>query len=170
MQCQIRKWDLEDAPDLARALNDRGVQDNLRDGLPYPYTTGDAEDYISSVLASQQNEVFAFAVALEGKAIGSIGVFRRQNIHRLTAEIGYYLAREHWGAGIMSRAVRLACRRVFADSDIVRIYAEPFADNEASCRVLEKAGFTYEGAMRANAVKNGAIKDMKLYSLLRSEI
>ena len=62
------------------------------------------------------------------------------------------------------------CRYVFNNSDILRIYAEPFAFNAASCRVLEKAGFQYEGTLRSNAVKNGKVIDMKMYSLLKSEV
>ena len=44
-----------------------------------------------------------------------------------------------------------------------------FAYNIGSCRVLEKAGFQYEGTLRNNAVKNGKVIDMKMYSLLREE-
>ncbi|MGB4616762.1 MAG: GNAT family protein, partial [Dethiobacteria bacterium] len=55
---------------------------------------------------------------------------------------------------------------IFKNTDIIRIFAEPFADNIASCRVLEKAGFVLEGTLRKNAVKNGKILDMKLYALL----
>ena len=43
-------------------------------------------------------------------------------------------------------------------------------DLAASCRVLEKAGFQYEGTLRSNAVKNGKVIDMKMYSLLKTEI
>lgn len=53
---------------------------------------------------------------------------------------------------------------------VIRIYAEPFAYNIASCRVLEKAGFQYEGTLRSNAVKNGKDIDMKMYSLLKTEV
>ena len=66
-----------------------------------------------------------------------------------------------------TRAVREICRYVFENTDIVRICAEPFADNAASCRVLEKAGFTLEGTLRANAIKSGRIRDTRIYSLLR---
>jgi RimJ/RimL family protein N-acetyltransferase len=51
--------------------------------------------------------------------------------------------------------------------DILRIFAEPFAFNVASCRVLEKAGFTCEGTLRCNAFKNGRTEDMKMYALLK---
>lgn len=70
----------------------------------------------------------------------------------------------------MSEAVKQICGYVFSKSDIIRIYAEPFAHNTASCRVLEKAGFQYEGTLRNNAVKNGNVIDMRIYSLLKTEI
>lgn len=170
MICKIKKWELTDAGDLAAALSNTKIQDNLRDGLPYPYTRQDGIDYISAMLSADENKTFAFAITVDGKVIGSIGVFRQENIHRQTAELGYYIAEEYWGKGIMTEAVKQICRYVFEKSDIVRIYAEPFAYNSVSCRVLEKAGFQYEGTLRNNAVKNGKIIDMKMYALLKTEI
>lgn len=170
MTCKIREWKLSDAKDLAAALSNRKMQDHLRDGLPYPYTEQDGVDYISAILSADKSETFAFAITIDGKVIGSISVFRQGNIHRQTAELGYYIAEEYWGRGIMTEAVKQICGYVFDKSDILRIYAEPFAYNIASCRVLEKAGFQYEGTLRSNAVKNGKIIDMKMYSLLKAEL
>lgn len=169
MICKIRKWKLTDAADLAAALSNKKVQDNLRDGLPYPYKEQDGADYISAMLSADENETFAFAVTADNKVVGSIGIFRQENIHRQTAELGYYLAEAYWGKGIMTEAVRQVCASVFENSDIIRIYAEPFAYNTASCRVLEKAGFQYEGTLKNNAVKNGRVLDMKMYALLKEE-
>ena len=170
MNCKIRKWKLTDAKNIAVALSNKKIQDNLRDGLPHPYTEQDGIDFISSMLSANEDETFAFAITLDDKAIGSIAVFRQQNIHRQTAEMGYYIAEEYWGKGIMTDAVKQICEYVFKNSDILRIYAEPFAYNAGSCRVLEKAGFQYEGTLRNNAVKNGKVIDMKMYSLLREEL
>lgn len=170
MKCKIRKWELSDAKDLSIALSNRKIQDNLRDGLPYPYTEQDGADYISAMLSANEDETFAFAITADNKVVGSIGVFRQENIHRQTAELGYYVAEEYWGKGIMTEAVKQICAYVFDKSDIIRIYAEPFAYNTASCRVLEKAGFQYEGTLRSNAVKNGKVIDMKMYSLLKTEV
>lgn len=169
MNITIRPWRESDAADLAAALNNEKILNNLRDGLPFPYTEADALDYIRAMLAADPDGTFAFAVTLDDRAVGSIGVFRQQNIHRRTAELGYYIAEPYWGKGCMTRAVLLACGHVFTHSDILRIYAEPFAHNAGSCRVLEKAGFRLEGTLRQNAVKNGQVIDMKLYSLLRDE-
>ena len=169
MICKIRKWELSDAADLAAALSNKKVQDNLRDGLPYPYTEQDGIEFISAMLSADRNDIFAFAITIDDKAIGSIGAFRQNNIHKQTAELGYYIGEDYWGKGIMTEAVKQICEFVFSKSDIIRIYAEPFAYNTASCRVLEKAGFQYEGTLRKNAIKNGKVLDMKMYSLLREE-
>ncbi len=56
MICKIRKWKLSDAKDLAIALSNSKIQDNLRDGLPYPYTEQDGMDSISSMISADQNE------------------------------------------------------------------------------------------------------------------
>lgn len=60
----------------------------------------------------------------------------------------------------MTEAVRQLCHKVFA---------EPFAYNIGSRRVLEKAGFQFEGILRNNAEKNGQILDMALYSYIRQD-
>ena len=154
MVCKIRKWRPSDAAELAKVLSDKEI-------------LGAA--FISAMLAADERETFAFAVTVQDKAVGSIGVFRQGNVHRRTAELGYYIAKEYRGKGMMTEAVRQICTYVFDNSDILRIYAEPFSYNAASCRVLEKAGFQYEGTLRCNAVKNGRILDMKMYARLKDE-
>lgn len=170
MNCKIRRWEFSDARDLATALSNKKIQDNLRDGLPYPYTEKDGKEFISTMLAANENDTFAFAITVNGKVIGSIGAFRQTNIHHKTAELGYYIAEEYWGKGIMTEAVKQLCDYVFSHTDIIRIYAEPFSYNIGSCRVLEKAGFQYEGTLRSNALKNGNVLDMKMYSKLKTEL
>lgn len=163
----VREWKESDAEALAELLNDKKILDNLRDGLPYPYTVNDALWYINSCLSADKNNTFCFAIVYNGNVVGSIGIFRQDNIHFRTAELGYYVGVEYWGKGIMTEAVRLTCMHVFDNTDIVRIYAEPFAENTASCRVLEKNGFVLEGILRKNAYKNGVFRDMKLYALIK---
>ena len=163
----LRAWGTEDAPALTAAINNKKVLDNLRDGIPYPYTEKDAEEFIRATLATERDSRYAFAITYDGKVIGSIGVFRKENVHRLTAELGYYIAEPHWGKGIVTEAVKQICAYVFMNTDIVRIFAEPYAHNAASCRVLEKAGFQLEGTLRQNAIKNGQMTDMKMYAILK---
>lgn len=168
MEIRIREWKVEDKVDLAENLNNEKILNNLRDGLPYPYTEKDAEDFINAMLSADENKIYAFAITLDDKVIGSIGVFRCENIHYRTAEMGYYIGEKYWGNGYMTIAVKQICKYIFDNTDIIRIFAEPFAYNTASCRVLEKVGFTYEGLLRSNALKNGNIIDMKMYALIKA--
>ena len=164
MELAIRKWRREDAADLAAAINNPKVQENLRDGLPYPYREQDAAEFIDFLLTSDPNINFAFAITVDDKAVGSISVTRCDNIHYRTGELGYYVAEPFWGKGIATFAVNAVCEYVFSRTDIIRIFAEPFAHNAASCRVLEKNGFTCEGVLKKNAFKNGKVLDMKIYA------
>lgn len=63
----------------------------------------------------------------------------------------------------MTDAIRQLCDILFQTTDLLRIYAEPFAYNTASRRALEKAGFQFEGLMKNHAIKNGKVLDMTLY-------
>ena len=167
MKISIREWKPEDAENLAKALNNKKVQDNLRDGLPFPYTVEDAEAFITAASAEDKKKTFSWAITVDDEVVGTVGVFRKDNVHRLTAEIGYYVAEEYWGKGVMTEAVKQACKYIFDNTDIVRIFADPYHFNIGSCRVLEKAGFQFEGVLRKNAIKNGQLTDMKMYSILK---
>lgn len=167
---RLRVWEKEDATDLAALLSNKKILDNLRDGLPYPYTEENAAAYIDFIRSSDKNDIFCFAITEGGKVVGNVGVFRQANVHRLTAEIGYYIDENHWGRGIATEAVKEVCEYVFLHSDVVRIYGEVFADNVGSCRVLEKVGFHCEGILKKDAVKNGEIKDVKMYALLKEDL
>lgn len=168
MDCKLRPWRPDDAAQLAAILNNKSILDNLRDGIPFPYTLDDAKAFIAARLIGDKDLSFPFAIVRHDQVIGSIGASRLNNIHFRSAEIGYYIAQPLWGQGLGTSAVQQLCARLFADTDILRIFAEPFARNAASCRVLEKAGFQYEGTLRANAVKKGEVLDMKMYALIRA--
>ncbi len=169
MTIRLRSWDLPDAGALTRFANNGKIARNLRDAFPHPYTLADAEAYIGDCLAADERDTLCRAIEIDGMAAGSVGLFRGKDIYRRCAELGYWLAEEYWGRGVMTGAVRQLCAEGFAKWDIERIYAEPFADNAGSRRVLEKAGFTLEGTMRRGAYKNGAYRDWCMYALLRGE-
>ncbi len=167
MEVSIRKWKIEDAEQLKNAINNENILNNLRDGIPYPYTIENAKEFIIQTLNVSDNRQYSWAILADNKVIGSVGVFRKDNIHYHTAEIGYYIAEEYWGNGIMTKVIKEVCDYIFKETDIIRIFAEPFAYNIASCRVLEKAGFELEGILRNNAIKNNKILDMKMYSIIK---
>lgn len=166
---QLRSWKTEDAESLARAANNPNIAKNLRNVFPNPYTLEDAVWYINDSIANAGKKQINYAIVIDGQAVGSIGVFVKEDIYEKSAELGYWLAQEYWRRGIMSEAVRQICKEAFETFDIVRIFAEPFADNAGSRGVLEKAGFTYEGTMRNGVYKNGALHSYCMYSVLREE-
>ncbi len=167
MNVELRKWKLKDASDLAEIISNKKVQDNLRDGIPYPYTIKDAEFFINDMLNADSDKIYAFAITADGELAGSIAVYRQNNIHYRTGELGYYIGEKFWGKGIGTEAVKRICGFIFENTDIIRIFAEPFSYNKASCCVLEKSGFKYEGTLYSNAVKNDRITDMKMYALIK---
>lgn len=165
----LREWRPSDAQSICLAANNPDVAKYLRNTFPSPYTMDDAVWYVNDCIEKEGQKQITRAVEVDGKAVGSIGVFVKDDVLEKSAELGYWLAQEYWGKGITSSATRLICKEAFDRFDIVRIYAEPFECNTGSRRVLEKAGFTYEGTMRNGVYKNGEILSYCVYSLLREE-
>ncbi len=163
--CLIRSWAPEDSDPLQRYANNRNIWIKLRDEFPHPYTLEDARAFISRV--AQEKPETLYAIAKSSEAVGGIGLRLGSDIHRKTAELGYWLAEPFWGKGIMSQAVQAFTRYAFEMFDLQRIYAEPFESNRSSARVLEKAGFLCEGRMRASIYKDGKVLDSFLYALTR---
>jgi ribosomal-protein-alanine N-acetyltransferase len=163
--CLVRSWSTADALALQRYANNRNVSLNLRDGFPYPYTSEDAHAFLSRV--KQEKPETTFAIATSSEAIGCLGLRLGSDIHRKTAELGYWLAEPFWNRGIMTQAVAGFTHHAFEVFDLQRIFAEPFDHNRASAGVLEKAGFTCEGRLRANVFKNGKVLDSFLYARVR---
>jgi len=86
------------------------------------------------------------------------------DVERVSAEIGYWLGEAVWGRGIATEALQAVTAEAFRRFELRRVYALPFADNRASVRVLEKAGYTLEGHLRQSAIKDGTIRDQLLYA------
>ncbi|MBN1995934.1 GNAT family N-acetyltransferase [candidate division KSB1 bacterium] len=161
----VRNWQKSDIPALFKYADNPKIAVNLRDAFPSPYKPADAEKFLAIVL--EMNPCTYFAIANHEEAIGSIGFMAGKDVHRFSAEMGYWLAEPFWGRGIITKAVRAVTDYAFREFGLNRIYAEPFADNIASVRVLEKAGFTLEGRLRANVVKRGKVLDQLLFAKLR---
>jgi RimJ/RimL family protein N-acetyltransferase len=166
-ECTIRSWRLEDAQSLAMNANNRNVWLTLRDRMPHPYTLRDAEAYVQQRLVEPHR--LMFCIDVDADAVGGIGVHPGDDVNRLTAELGYWLAEPYWGRRIMTAAVAAIVGYAFENRPLERIEAYVYANNPASARVLKKCGFTFEGRMRRNVIKDGAMLDSLLYALLRGE-
>ncbi|MDD4650700.1 MAG: GNAT family N-acetyltransferase [Methanothrix sp.] len=158
----IRNWRKEDAASIVQYASNRKIWINLRDSFPHPYTMADAKAFLFRAMQMQIGSYFA--VASDNEAIGSIGLVAGSDVHRFTAEMGYWLAEPFWGNGIMTAAVRALSEYAFRELGFHRIFAEPYTANAASARVLEKAGFALEGIMRASVFKDARILDQYLYA------
>lgn len=163
--CLLRPLIAGDALQLTMHANDRDVWLNLRDRFPHPYTEQDADAYIAMVVARTSR--LSFGIVVNGEACGTIGLVPGVDIARCTAEIGYWLGRRFWGKGIATHALVAVTEYAFATLELERVFAEPFAQNAASCRVLAKAGYTVEGLMRRSAIKDGKVLDQYLYAAYR---
>lgn len=161
----LRRWILEDIPALAQQANNPNVVAFLRDRFPHPYTEADARAFISANLGREDG--WNFAIIVEGQPAGGIGLIFEQDVHRFSAEVGYWLGEAYWGQGLLSKAVRSLVDYAFEHTDLLRIHAAVFSPNKASMRVLEKNGFQFEGILRHSVVKNGVVMDQHIYALLK---
>lgn len=152
---------------MARIANNAKIAANLRDGFPHPYTEGDAEKFI--LFATHDKKSKVFAIEWEGLHVGNVGLHRKEDIYKDTAEIGYFIGEDYWGKGIATSAVALAVRYGFEEMDLRRIDAGVFDYNVGSMRVLEKCGFQKEGIARHAAFKLGKVLDEHRFAIVRDE-
>ena len=161
-RCAIRPWRLSDADAIVKHANNPNIARQLRDRFPHPYTRRHAAEFLEHATIGEPTSHFAIEVS--GEAVGGVGFVRGSDVERYSAEIGYWLGEALWGRGITTESVSLVTEYVFTQLEILRLFALPFADNAPSRRVLEKAGYSCEGILRAGAVKFGEPRDQALYS------
>jgi ribosomal-protein-alanine N-acetyltransferase len=94
----LRPWTITDARQLALIADNKNISDNLRDGLPYPYTVKDARDWLNLILPENIPPRF-FAITIENEVVGSIGIVAKTDIYRKNFEIGYFLSEKWWVRG-----------------------------------------------------------------------
>ena len=167
MDFTLEKWTEAYISHVAKSANNKAIADNLRNAFPHPYTYEDAKGYVEFCMAADESTQCTRAIVVNGEAVGSIGIFLKDDVYCKSAEIGYWLAKPFWGRGIMSSAVRQLCAYSFEHYDIVRIFAEPYAANIGSRKVLEKAGFALEGILKKSVFKNGNLYDSCMYALIQ---
>ena len=166
-RCVLRPWRKEDAKGLAAGINNRSIWLHLRDWVPHPYTVEDAKAYLQRVTTPQPEH--AVCIEVDGCVGGGMSIRIGSDVHRRTAELGYWLAEPLWGHGLMTTAVRAfvpACLDAF---ELDRIFATTYSNNPASARVLEKAGFTFEGRLRKNVIKDGEVLDSLMFAWVRDD-
>lgn len=102
------------------------------------------------------------------RLIGTCGFHKWDKAH-LRAEIGYDLAHDRWGQGIMTEALHAIINNGFDRMKIHRIDAFVYVNNSHSIQLLQKLGFKQEGLLRDYFYLNETFYDHFLFGLLRSE-
>jgi RimJ/RimL family protein N-acetyltransferase len=163
----LRGFKADDVVPLQKHADDPRIYSFLFDRFPHPYTMEAAEAWVASKLG--QHPMRNFVIAIDGELKGVIGIDHREDIYRKSPLIGYWLSEEDWGKGIMTQAVKLVTAYAFASFDIVRIQAGVLSNNPGSMRVLEKAGYTLEGILKRNIIKNDIILDEHIYGIVKDD-
>ncbi|KAJ1293238.1 hypothetical protein BS78_01G053100 [Paspalum vaginatum] len=162
-QVTLRKFDLSDVDAMMVWASDPQVAAACR---------WDAYESTEPLLAFIRDVVLPHpwfrAICLDGHPVGAVSVSPTADPCR--AELGYVLARAHWGRGVATAAVKRAVAAVFGEVEgLERVEALVDVANRASQRVLEKAGFTREAVLRKYGVTKGVVRDMVMFSFINTD-
>jgi ribosomal-protein-alanine N-acetyltransferase len=138
--------------------------------VPHPYSAAYARDWIRKSeedRAAGRAHGFAITELETGRLVGVVGLHVDAEHRR--AEIGYWIGLPFWGRGFATEAALAVTDYGFETLELERIFGQHFAENPGSGRVLEKAGFSYEGLLRGHVLKWGERKDVAIYGLMRSD-
>jgi len=166
-KCFIRSYLHSDKSALVKYANNKKIFLKLKDRFPHPYTDEDAEEWLG--IACNQNPELNFAIANETELIGAVGLQIQDDVNRFSAEIGYWIAEPFWRQGIAASALTAMTDYAFKHFKFNRLFAGVFEGNDASIKVLEKAGYKLEGKLRKAVYKDGNFLDQYIYSILKEE-
>lgn len=153
----LRQFTPNDKQALIELANNWNIAKNLRDGFPHPYTEKDADKFILDSM--EATPTTRFCIEKDGVYVGNVGLHPDSDIYRMNAEIGYFIGEPFWGQGIATQAIKMMVEYGFNELKLHRIQAGVFDYNTRSRRVLENAGFEYEGRAKEAVFKNGAFFD-----------
>jgi RimJ/RimL family protein N-acetyltransferase len=158
-----------DVAAMTALANDCGVA-TMTGRMPYPYARSDAERFVAEQRSRRANgQEWALAVVdkAEGTFLGCVGL--AFHLKEPTAEIGYWLGRPHWGAGLATEAARALIDHGFEASSINAVTGSSRVINEASRRVLEKCGMRYTGSGLSPAPARGGALPVDRFRLSRRD-
>lgn len=165
----LRPYDLSDASEMVRLVNDREVARYTL--IPYPYTTEMAEAWIGThVPRFQQGARVTYAVTrLEGSPlIGTVALGIEPSHDK--ADLHYWLGKEFWNQGYATEAAQRLMQYGFETFALHRIQASHSTSNPASGRVLRKLGMRHEGRMRHALKRWDVYYDLELYAVLAEDM
>ena len=164
MKIELEKWKSEDYEEFFILSNDKEIWGNMSDD--FPHTLEESKQIVCFFSNSEDITEYIRAIKIDDRIAGCIAASFETGMYCKNAEISYWLSCEYRGKGIMPKVIKMFSQCLFTKFDIHRIWARPFESNRASQRVLEKAGFSYEGLMVENALKNNQYINSKFYALV----
>lgn len=168
----LRPWKQEDLADFYAYASVPGVGECA--GWPH-HTDPAATQRILQMFMEEKN-VFAVWHRQDQKVIGSFGVHPSwANAHPQYGalpqkEIGYVLAKDYWGRGLMTEAAQAVIGWLFGEIGLAAVTVGHFAENDRSRRVIEKCGFRYVEDGVYHSRQLGVDFAEKRYILLAPEI
>lgn len=165
---RLRAWRADDLDSLVRHADDEEVSRGVSDRFPFPYTREDGEAFLSGRVVDFHHPTFA--IEIDGQACGGIGARPGQGERAHSAEFGYWLGREFWGQGRMSRTVAAFAPWAMRQLDLYRLQATVLDFNIGSARVLSKNGFIEEGVQRNAIFKRGRLHDLRVFAKIRDAL
>ncbi len=158
----------------ARALY--GVIDRnreyLRQWLPWVDGSRSSDDvarHIGENLERYGNrEALAAGIWIDGEICGAISIHKIDRLNRLSS-IGYWLAADRQGAGVMTRACRAMVQHAFEEFALHRVEIRCATGNHRSCAIPQRLGFSLEGTLRGAEWLYDHFVDLVIYSMLEPE-
>lgn len=166
---RLRKLTMRDAQDIYQYSRDPEVARHVL--WDAHRSIGDSRAYLRYMLRRYRNrEPASWGIEYvdTGRIIGTIGFMWIQEDNN-AAEVGYSLAREYWGRGLMTEALRAVLQYGFDHMDLNRIEAQHETTNPASGAVMRKCHMQREGTLRGRLFNKGRYVDVELYAILRRD-
>ena len=170
MKIELRKVTLKDLPFLMSVFPEKELLKNI--GLnknPKEITKKDEISWINKSIKgykSKKPKGYNLLIIVDGMPTGAIGT-HNINYDDRNVEIGYWLAKDYRGRGIMTKAIKLFLKEIYKKFKPIRVVAYTFTFNPRSARVLEKNGFKYEGTRRKVKYVQGKFFDDRIYALIK---
>ena len=146
---------------------------HLRQWLPFVdrmQTVEFAENFVKGTIQrNKDGNEFAFVIIENDKVIGRIGVYKIDGQNKI-GEIGYWLAENLQGKGIITKSCKALIDFCFSDLQLNRIEIKCGTENFKSKTIPEKLNFTREGVIREGELLYDKFIDLNLYSLLKTDI
>ena len=143
----------------------------LKEWLPWvegTKTPNDSRNFLKNARRfSFGGQQFHTLIIYKGKIIGLAGFNAIHKKHQ-KGEIGYWIAEDMQGKGIVTKAIKCLIVYGFKHLDLNRILIRVSTKNLKSKRVAQRLGFTYEGTLREDYLHKNQFLDMEIYGLLKS--